>query len=1006
MPKNKQSNRIARHAGKQGARNANVWYAFDKSATRQKLLSCKDKTVISTFNSRTMSSESQLNEVINAAIETKQDIICIQEHRLYHPDVIMKQHFLGENWLLITASSWKNTRNASIGGIGILLSPRAQKALDNVEMISPRIIIASFNGNPKCTVISCYSPTNCSPEDEVSNFYDELSSLTRQVPKHNILIVGGDFNAKLGQETGYLHSFHKCSNRNGLLLHEYIVESRLICLNAKYQKRQGKKWTFSYPNQTRAQLDFILVNRKWSNGVTDCQSYNTFDCVGSDHRIVSAKIKLSLRANKVKTTKKPRFDWSTLRTDSDIRETFHIALSNRYNALQSLNTEEDINTAYVNFEKACGEAANECIPLKSTVRKRKPWQNENVERKRDALKEAARERNQNPGEENDRLVKKAKKELRETYEKEQSLYLQTQIDTISNAADNKQAALAWKTINDITGRRKTNCSKIKATNQDERIKKWKTQFEELLGKSPVIRKSQTKKVTHSELNIKKGPFSMLELDEVLDKISNNKACGLDEIPAEVWKTRNFNQQLLSFCNNVYQQKPIERWREGCILPFPKKGDLSSTENYRGITLTCIAAKIYNLLLLNRIRPEVDKLLRKNQNGFRKNRSTTGQILTIRRILEGVRQKKLSATLLFIDFKKAFDSVHREKLAEILLSYGVPEEIVSAIMMLYINTRSMVRSPDGDTDFFDVTAGVLQGDTLAPYLFIICLDYVLRISVDKDLALGFTLRLRRSARHPAVCLTDIDYADDLALLADTNSDAEKLLHILENAASEIGLYINCKKTKYIAQNQEQETQIKSANDKNIESVDDFLYLGSYIESTAHDIDVRKAKAWSALNKLSCIWKSNLPDYLKRRFFRSVVESVLLYGSVSWTLTKKLETSLDGTYTRMLRAALNLDWRDHPSINDIYGSLPRVSVSLRERRLRFAGHSYRSKDELVSDVLLWRPSHGTDRRGRPTKTYIDQIADDAGCLPEDLPNLMSDREQWKARVKRVRDINSTR
>ena len=94
------------------------------------------------------------------------------------------------------------------------------------------------------------------------------------------------------------------------------------------------------------------------------------------------------------------------------------------------------------------------------------------------------------------------------------------------------------------------------------------------------------------------------------------------------------------------------------------------------------------------------------------------------------QKNLQATILFVDFTKAFDSIHRGKMEQILLAYGIPKETVAAIMILYWNTKGNVRSPDGDTDYFNIVAGVLQGDILAPYLFIICLDYVVRISIDK------------------------------------------------------------------------------------------------------------------------------------------------------------------------------------------------------------------------------------------------------------------------------------
>ena len=154
--------------------------------------------------------------------------------------------------------------------------------------------------------------------------------------------------------------------------------------------------------------------------------------------------------------------------------------------------------------------------------------------------------------------------------------------------------------------------------------------------------------------------------------------------------------------------------KGCILPFPKKGDLRLAKNYLSITLTSIAAKIYNALLHNPIEP----ILRKNQNGFWRNRSMTSQIFTICQVLEGVHAKYLRATILFVNFTKAFDSIHRGKMEQILLTYSLSKETVAAIMMLYRNTKVKVCSPDGDTDYFEIVAGVLQGDTLAPYLFII------------------------------------------------------------------------------------------------------------------------------------------------------------------------------------------------------------------------------------------------------------------------------------------------
>ena len=267
-------------------------------------------------------------------------------------------------------------------------------------------------------------------------------------------------------------------------------------------------------------------------------------------------------------------------------------------------------------------------------------------------------------------LKTALYQLAGIYIKEQTEYIQNQIDKIRDSVEDRQSRIAWQTINEVSRRKNTAKAKLKAANEQERIKLWKQHFENLLGNPPKITHEPITRIISKQLDIKLGPFRQEELESVLRKIKNRKAAGLDEITPEVWKTRQFDDILLWHCNALNHQNPIDRWIKGCILPFPKKGDFGFAKNYRGITLTSIAAKIYNALQRNRIEPKIDNILRKNQNGFRKNRSTTSQILTIRRILEGVRAKNLQATLIFVDFTKAFDSIHSGKMEQILLAYGI------------------------------------------------------------------------------------------------------------------------------------------------------------------------------------------------------------------------------------------------------------------------------------------------------------------------------------------------
>ena len=451
--------------------------------------------------------------------------------------------------------------------------------------------------------------------------------------------------------------------------------------------------------------------------------------MSTDHRIVTAKIRLSLRKNDKRTATTKHYDWALL-NNKDVRDKYVLELRNRFETLQEKTEKSTPNDEYENFVNAHLEAAAKYIPTKIKTKYRVPWETLAVREKRALVKTASKNYRKNPTNTNALKLKTAQYQLTGIYIKEQTEYIQNQIDKIRDSVEDRQSRIAWQTINEVSRRKNTAKAKLKAANQQERIKLWKQHFENLLGNPPKITPEPITRIISKQLDIKLGPFTQEELDSVLRKIKNRKAAGLDEIPPEVWKTRQFDDILLRHCNAVYNQNPIDRWTKGCILPFPKKGDLGLAKNYRGITLTSIAAKIYNALLRNRIEPKIDNILRKNQNGFRRNRSTTSQILTIRRILEGVRAKNLQATLIFVDFTKAFDSIHRGKMEQILLAYGIPKETVAAITILYRNTKVKVRSPDGDTEYFDIVAGVLQGDTLAPYLFIICLDYVLRTSIDK------------------------------------------------------------------------------------------------------------------------------------------------------------------------------------------------------------------------------------------------------------------------------------
>lgn len=239
---------------------------------------------------------------------------------------------------------------------------------------------------------------------------------------------------------------------------------------------------------------------------------------------------------------------------------------------------------------------------------------------------------------NKNLLEKAKVNFDSTYDQVEEKHIKEKIATIQSASRSMQSGLAWATMNEITGRKAPMSGRLQGRTPAKRRAEWKDYFSSLLGSPPLASNPDEEMVNmvNNTLPIETGPFTNEELHKVLQKRPHGKAAGLDKIPAEVWKTGKFNQILLDMCNDTLLEgrKPQE-WSISGIVPITKKGDLSKANNYRGISLTSIAAKTFNRLILNQCRPHIEPLLRPNQNGFRAERSTTSHILALRRLIEGI-----------------------------------------------------------------------------------------------------------------------------------------------------------------------------------------------------------------------------------------------------------------------------------------------------------------------------------------------------------------------------------
>jgi hypothetical protein len=386
------------------------------------------------------------------------------------------------------------------------------------------------------------------------------------------------------------------------------------------------------------------------------------------------------------------------------------------------------------------------------------------------------------------------------------------------------------------------------------------------------------------------------------------------------------------------------------------------------------------------------------------------------IMEECRHAKDSPLVVpFIDFSKAFDSIKWNYLSAILQLYGVPNILRDAIMSVYYGTNAHVRTNDGISDPFPLTTGVLQGDTLAPYLFIIVLDYVMRRAIPEP-SIGFPLE--RGSARTGKYLTDLIYADDIATFTTCMEKAERLLVAIEREALPTGLKVNRTKTEaiHIPRELTPQTHIKSTTGS-IEWVQNFKYLGCNTESSYLDLNKRLNSAWKATKSLRRIWKSPLTDSTKIKLFQTLTVTILLYGAETWILTKSHRQRLLNGYNRLLRYSLNIHFTAHTKTIAVYdrAKLPSPAHLLAKRLLQFTHRILTGPTQPAQDILKWNPKLARTNKYRSQQSYkhmLYNIASHKGITPlskltpttkiartQDVLSNIKDKNFLKARIQAI-------
>uniref|UniRef100_A0A1I8GJ13 Reverse transcriptase domain-containing protein n=1 Tax=Macrostomum lignano TaxID=282301 RepID=A0A1I8GJ13_9PLAT len=443
----------------------------------------------------------------------------------------------------------------------------------------------------------------------------------------------------------------------------------------------------------------------------------------------------------------------------------------------------------------------------------------------------------------------------------------------------------------------------------------------------------------SEDSFNVAPVTMAEVVILAQKTPGGKALGLDEVPIEA---------LRIHC--VASEVAVSR-------------HYTTRREHRGICLQSCAVLSFNRMLLSRLQPVLDPYLRPEQNGFWPHRGIVAQILALRRIIEEARTRQLDLIVVFIDFMKAFDSVARA---------AIPApSLISAIMALYCATRAAVMTPDGLSDSFETFSGVLQGDTLAPFLFVLVLDWVLRTAIHTDED-GFLLRRRVvdvNRRNGSACL-----ATPMTSPCCPRPGRQRQLDKLVSAAASVGLVVNTKKTVVLCVPGDIEAAVfcRGAGGQVTElpRCQQFVYLGGLVPDVREDLRRRRGLAWAAFRSVRAVLQSEaLPDRQRAALFQAVVETVLLYNTETWTLTNSLEQQVNAAHAGLLRAAFKI-------------SDERITNAALYRRAGLARPSHIIRAESycpqpVQEVLLLTLQAPYRRDQARTRRFVDCLLTHAGA-----------------------------
>lgn len=952
-----------------------------------------------TWNIRTLATPGALNILSEELDRYQMDLVALQEVRYPGTGKLeTDKHIL----------YYSGSENGKFQkGVAFMVNKRLAAAVIEFQPIDDRIAVLRLKGRfTNITIITLYAPTEEAEDEEKDTFYEILEEVINNTPGYDMKLIVGDANAKVGREIIWKgiagnESLHLQSNDNGVRLLSCASSANLRVMSTYFPRKDIHKATWVSPDgRTKNQIDHVLVDQRHKSSIMNVKTIRGAEA-GTDHYLVVAEVRQRIATEKPRggnSIKDPKIDIDRLKDNAKAQE-FVIKLQNKFDVL-TIEDNLDIEAHWEMVKTSVQEAALEVCGKRK--RKKNPWFSEECEQKVKERRAAKGKHLQQDSNESKEAYENANRETKTLLRRKKREYVDS---LIKKAEEDKSAENARDFYRSVRFFRKGYIPRMygikdKSGNavleRSKGLEIWKEYFEELLNvEDGRAEKEQQNEYQSADPLVE--PPTIKEIIDAIKILKNNKAPGRDGISAELFKKGGIKmaKEIHQLVTNIWNEERMpEEWTEAIIIPIHKKGDKQQCRNYRGISLISTAYKVFSKILQKKLEPYLKEVINEKQAGFIKNRSTTDQIFILKEAISKYWEYNKTMAILFVDFRKAYDSIFRDKLWEKMQRFGIPKKIINLVKVTLKSSKGVVKMDGEYSKAFNIKTGVRQGDGISPLLF----NIVIQEALDAASEAGEGIKIGTK-------INVLAFADDVALIAENLDDLKILAKKLFQKAKEVGLEVNDEKTKFMRVERNGRTKKQATlqiDDHMFEEVEEFKYLGVVINNKneeKQEIEARVKAASRASYSLNKLLSSKIfSRRTKLRMYKTIIRPVLLYGAEIWRIDKHTERKMKVFENKILRKIFGPiceggEWRRRKNreLRELYNE-PDVVAEAKTRRLRWAGHVYRREQgSLLKEVWENKPE-GRRPPGRPKMRWRDQVAKDLlvmGAKEEDA----EDRIQWR-------------